>query len=159
MKTLYLTQSSDNIVVDPVEDFVGKLNREDNYMIRSVYYIEEPMHVVYQYGEEKEEIDAKKGDILLVFYSDRFNLYHLDTIKTKQWAANIRNRHKLEQAEKEKWAEEKKQNVGTESGPCCCDCDCACPDLRPTEPAIKAEKKNKFKSIVNKITNKLKRKG
>ena len=156
MKTLYLTQSSDNIVVDPVEDFVGKLNREDNYMIRSVYYIEEPMHVVYQYGEEKEEIDAKRGDILLVFYSDRFNLYHLDTIKTKQWGANIHNRHKVEQAEKEKWAEEKKQNVGTDCP--CCDCECACADLRPANP-VKAEKKNKFKSIVNKITNKLKRKG
>ena len=156
MKTLYLTQSSDNIVVDPVEDFVGKLNREDNDMIRSVYYIEEPMHVVYQYGEEKEEIDAKRGDILLVFYSDRFNLYHLDTIKTKQWGANIRNRHKVEQAEKEKWAEEKKQNVGTDCP--CCDCECACADLRPANP-VKAEKKNKFKSIVNKITNKLKRKG
>lgn len=52
MKTLYLTQSSDNIVVDPDTNYVGKLYQEDRYSIRSVYYIEEPMHVVYQHGRE-----------------------------------------------------------------------------------------------------------
>lgn len=104
MKTLYLTQSSDNIVVDPEIDFVGKLQTEDRYAIRSVYYIEEPMRVVYQYGEDKEEINAKKGDILILFYNNRYNKYVLDTIHTKQWAANIKNRRKIEQKEKEEWA-------------------------------------------------------
>ena len=51
MKTLYLTQSSENIVVDPENDFVGKLESEDRYSIRSVYYMEEPMHIVYNCGE------------------------------------------------------------------------------------------------------------
>ena len=36
MKTLYLTQSSDNIVVDPEIDFVGKLQTEDRYAIRNI---------------------------------------------------------------------------------------------------------------------------
>lgn len=118
MKTLYLTQSSDNIVVDPEIDFVGKLQTEDRYAIRSVYYIEEPMRVVYQYGENKEEINAKKGDILILFYSNRYNKYTLDTIHTKQWAANIKNRRKIEQKEKEEWAA---KNAATEADAPVCD--------------------------------------
>lgn len=123
MKTLYLTQSSENIVVDPETDFVGKLQADDRYAIRSVYYIEEPMHVVYQAGECKEELDAKKGDILIVFYSSKYNKYNIDTIKTKQWSANIKNRRKIEQQEKEEWA---KRNANlTETAkwePTCEDC-------------------------------------
>lgn len=104
MKTLYLTQSSENIVVDPDTNFVGKLQSEDRYAIRNIYYIEEPMHVVYQCGEDKEEIDAKKGDLLILFYSNKYNKYVMDTIRTKRWVANIKNRRKMEQAEKEAWA-------------------------------------------------------
>lgn len=116
MKTLYLTQSSENIVVDPEIDFVGKLQSEDRYAIRSVYYMEEPMHVVYQAGECKEELDAKKGDILVVFYSSKYNKYNIDTIKTKQWSANIKNRQKIEQQEKEEWA---KRNANIAETPQC----------------------------------------
>ena len=116
MKTLYLTQSSENIVVDPETDFVGKLQSEDRYAIRSVYYMEEPMHVVYQAGECKEELDAKKGDILIVFYSSKYNKYNIDTIKTKQWSANIKNRQKIEQQEKEEWA---KRNANLTETPQC----------------------------------------
>lgn len=123
MKTLYLTQSSENIVVDPEIDFVGKLQSEDRYAIRSVYYMEEPMHVVYQAGECKEELDAKKGDILLVFYSSKYNKYNIDTIKTKQWSANIKNRQKIEQQEKEEWA---KRNANLAETPQCENCDKCC---------------------------------
>lgn len=117
MKTLYLTGSSANIWVDPETDEVGTLDTEDRYEVRSIYYIEEPMHVVYQCGEKKEEIDAKKGEILLVFYDNRYNKFVLDTIRTKQWVANIKNRRKIEQKEKEEWA---KKNA---NDPTCDTCD------------------------------------
>lgn len=121
MKTLYLTASNANIWVDPETDEVGKLESEDRYEVRSVYYMEEPMHVVYQCGERREEIDAKKGEILLVFYDNRYNKYVLDTIRTKQWVANIKNRRKIEQKEKEEWA--KTQSEKCEDCGCttCCD--------------------------------------
>lgn len=109
MKTLYLTNSSANIAVDPEENTAQQLEDLDRYSIRSIYYIEEPMHVVYNgtnNGEPfKEEIDAKKGDILLVFYTNRYNKKLLATIKSKEWAANIKNRRAVEQKEKEEWAE------------------------------------------------------
>lgn len=119
MKTLYLTGSSANIWVDPETDEVGKLDCEDRYDIRNIYYIEEPMHVVYQCGEKREEIDAKKGEILLVFYDTKYNKFILDTIRTKQWVANIKNRRKMEQKEKEEWAA--KQTNMSEKCECCAD--------------------------------------
>lgn len=123
MKTLYLTGSSANIVVDPEIDYVGTLPNEDRYSIRSIYYIEEPTHVVYQCGERKEEIDARKGDILLVFYDSSKTKYILDTIKTKQWAANIKYARKIEQKEKEEWA--KRQAMGCDNlCEACNDCKC-----------------------------------
>ena len=127
MKTLYLTQSSANIFVDPEENTVGSLTTEDRYDIRSIYYMEEPMHVVYEAGERKEEIDAKKGDILLVFYNNKFNKYILDTIKSKQWSANIKNRRKMEQKAKEEWAAKQAAKEVTEDIPCC--------DCKTCEPA------------------------
>jgi len=125
MKTLYLTGSSTNIWVDPETDEVGKLDDENRYDIRNIYYIEEPMHVVYQCGEKREEIDAKKGEILLVFYDNRFNKYVLDTIRTKQWVANIKNRRKIEQKEKEEWAKKNANGPACDNlceATCCGDC-------------------------------------
>lgn len=156
MKTLYLTDSSTNIVVDPEVDFVGTLPQEDRYAIRSVYYIEEPMHVVYNCGECKEEIDAKKGDILILFYSNKFNKYNIDTIKTKQWAANIKNRRVLEQKEKEEWAARNAETVCNK----CCDCECpgdactnACAPEPPKETVCEKISKalNKAKKAVKKV--------
>ena len=125
MKTLYLTQSSANIFVDPEENTVGTLQTEDRYDIRAIYYMEEPMHVVYEAGERKEEIDTKKGDILLVFYNSKYNKYILDTIKSKQWSANIKNRHKMEQKAKEEWAAKQAAGDIPEGCNCCEKCECA----------------------------------
>ena len=124
MKTLYLTGSSANIWVDPETDEVGKIESEDRYELRNVYYMEEPMHVVYQCGEKKEEIDVKKGELLLVFYDNRFTKYVLDTIRTKQWVANIKNRRKIEQKEKEEWAAKNANECKNLDD--CCDACSAC---------------------------------
>ena len=126
MKTLYLTNSSANIAIDPEENTAQHIESEDRYDIRNIYYAEEPMHVIYSgtnNGEPfKEEIDAKKGDIILVFYTNRFNKKLLATIKCKEWVANIKNRHKIEQKEREEWALKNAENTETP----CCDCGCKC---------------------------------
>ena len=154
MKTLYLTDSSANIVVDPEVDFVGTLPQEDRYAIRSVYYIEEPMHVVYNCGECKEEIDAKKGDILILFYSNKFNKYNIDTIRTKQWVANIKNRRVLEQKEKEEWAARNAECKGCAD--ICGDCDAPCYETATAAPKETVCEKiskalNKAKKAVKKV--------
>ena len=125
MKTLYLTNSSANIAVDMDTDEVSSLQNLDRYNIRNIYYAEEPMHVVYNGvatdgTETKEEVDAKKGDIIVVFYNDRFNKKVLTTIKNKAWVENIKNRQKIEQKEREEWAKKKCDSNLTETP--CCDC-------------------------------------
>ena len=126
MKTLYLTNSSANIAVDLEENTAQCIQSEDRYDIRNIYYAEEPMHVVYSgtnNGEPfKEEIDAKKGDIIIVFYTNRFNKKLLATIKSKEWVANIKNRRKIEQKEREEWALKNAENTATPCCDCCCDC-------------------------------------
>lgn len=154
MKTLYLTQSSENIVVDPENDFVGKLESEDRYSIRSVYYMEEPMHIVYNCGEVREELDARKGDIVLVFYSNTYNKYTIDTIRTKQWSANIKNEHAMRQKEKEEWAARKSE---CDCEKCCAECCCGCADITssPKDPTQEKETAaKKIRKALKKVTKK-----
>ena len=158
MKTLYLSDTSANIVVDPEVDYVGTLRNEDRYDIRNVFYAEEPMHVVYQCGEIREEIDAKKGDIILLFYNNRFNKYFLDTIRTKQWAANIKNRRIMEQKEKEEWAARNAETPTCDCAKCCNECDCcAAPTaesvIEYTVP-VKESKVSKIKKAIKKAVKK-----
>lgn len=131
MKTLYLTNSSANIAVDVENNKVASLDQNiDRYDIRQAFYVEEPMHVVFNgtvNGEEHvEEIDVKKGEILLVFYLNRFTKKVLATIKCKEWVANAKNRAKIEQKEKEEWAKKNADKVAEAVGDCpCCDCKSA----------------------------------
>jgi hypothetical protein len=126
MNTLYLTNSSANVTVDTETNKVSSLSTEDRYDIRQVFYIEEPVHVVFNgtlNGEERiEEIDAKKGDILLVFYLTKYNKKVLATIKSKEWVANIKSRREGEQKEREEWALKNAENTACP----CCDCKCEC---------------------------------
>lgn len=155
MKTLYLTDSMSNIAVDPDENKVSTLSAEDRYDIRNIFYIEEPMHVVYDNAEFHEELDAKKGDILLLFYSNRFNKYHLDTIRSKQWAANIKNRRAIEQREKEEWAARNKE---CDCAKCCDNCDCCgCCDLTAEPAPEKSNVVETVKKAVKKAVKKIKK--
>ena len=149
MKTLYLTDSSANIALDPETNSVCSIPTEDRYDIRNIYYAEEPMHVVYNSGECHEEADVKKGEIILLFYNNRANKYHLDTIRSKQWAANIKNRRAIDQKEKEEWAA-RNANILSDPVPDCESCcnKCACIDRANTaekaaEKVKKAVKKSK----------------
>ena len=154
MKTLYLTQSSENIVIDPETNFVGKLECEDRYCIRGIYYMEEPMHIVYQCGETREELDARKGDIVLVFYSNRYNKYTIDTVRTKQWAANIKAHKAGLQAEREEWAKQKAES----SCPNCEKCEDCGANLAET-PVVEATPAKesvgkKIRKALKKVTKK-----
>lgn len=127
MKTLYLTNSQANIAVDIDTDEVISLPNEDRYNIRNVFYADEPMHVVYNglnYDgvEIKEEVDAKKGDLIIQFYNNRFTKKTLAVVKSKVWADNIKYRQKIEQKEKEEWAK-KNADSNLAQDPCCDCCE------------------------------------
>ena len=122
MKTLYLTNSSANIVVDKEADTCGTINR-DIESIRSIYVIDEPMHVVYQDGDYRRELDVEKDDILVTFYTEQFE-NRIVVAKSADWVSNIKTYKEKEQKAKEEWAASNLKKA-------CCDCDECC----PTHPA------------------------
>lgn len=102
MKILYIT-STGNICIDPEENFVDCIPSEREGINR-IYLAKEPMHVVYGCGEYKRELDVKKDDIIITFYSSDFK-ERMVVAKSKDWANNIKEFNKEEQLRKEKWAE------------------------------------------------------
>lgn len=140
MKTLYLTNSTANIIVDTDTNKVSKLDYADRYDIQNLFLVEEPMHIVYECGETHVEKDAKKGDIIVCFYSNEYFKDPVSIIKSKEWAKGIKNRREAEQKAKEEWA---KKNADNEMPCCdCCDCCCKCADLTPTAEPVKVVEKN-----------------
>lgn len=109
-KTLYLTKNS-NIVVDSEDNSCYKL-QQSRSGVDYIYRITEPIHVVYGYRDEKLEFDCDKDDLIVTFYLD--NIKHpLVVVKNKEWIENIEAYEKAQQAEKERWAAQKKQQEST----------------------------------------------
>ena len=125
MKTLYLTESGANILLDKDTDFVDTLSALNTYDIRNVFYAEEPLHVVYTFGEYKQELDVKKGEFVLAFYkADAYGCPILCTAKSAGWAKQVAAKKKAQQKAEEEWAWSK-SNAKKEV--VCSECD-ACPE-------------------------------
>lgn len=122
MKTLYLTNSCTNIAVDKATDEVDRIEAEGRYGLRDVYYIEEPMHVVYQYKEDKCEVDVKPGDILLHFYAGENNKHMLAVANSEAWVENILYRRELLKKERELAQLKKEMGETPTCGDCCDEC-------------------------------------
>ena len=105
MKTLYVTESNTNIVVDDETKTAGRLNAIRRYDIRDIYLIEDAMSVVYGFDGKKEEVTAEPGDIILVMYDYPTIKKHLVVVKSEDWKNSILNRREQDQREKEAWAE------------------------------------------------------
>lgn len=117
MKTLYISNNS-NILIDTEENTANSLDSQRE-AIQRIYLAEEPMHVVYGSGEYKREVDVKKDDVIVTFYTDDFE-NRIVVVKSKDWANNLKKYNKRQQEIKEKWA-------AAESNKCKCECDSACP--------------------------------
>lgn len=117
MKTLYLT-SGGSICIDPEENYVDRVQSEREGINR-IYLAKEPMHVVYGEGEYKKELDVKKDDIIITFYSDDWK-EKIVVAKSKDWANNIKKYNEEEQRRREEWAAKQAECK-------CPDCGC-CPD-------------------------------
>ena len=98
MKNLYITDSG-RIIIDPENNSVDSV-ASDREGIRSVYLIEEPMHVYYNVGENTCEMDVEPGSILISFYERSFTK-PVVVAKSADWVENIREYRKREQETKE----------------------------------------------------------
>ena len=122
MKTLYLTTGT-GMYIDTENNAVDKAQGEIERISR-IYLMTEPTHIVFGDGEYQRELDAKKDDIVIVFYSRTDFKEQIVIAKSKEWVANIKAYNKAEQERKEEWA----LKQGTcECGDCgCCDCEAKC---------------------------------
>lgn len=122
MKTLYLTNSG-GICIDPEENFVDRMPSEREGISR-IYLAKEPMHVVYGEGEYKRELDVKKDDIIITFYSNDWK-ERVVVAKSKDWANNLKEWNKEEERRKEEWAC-KQAGADTDCVPQCNTCEKSC---------------------------------
>lgn len=122
MKTLYLT-SNGGMCIDPEENFVDRMPSEREGIGR-IYLAKEPMHVVYGEGEYKRELDVKKDDIIITFYSNDWK-ERVVVAKSKDWANNLKEWNKEEQRRKEEWAY-KQASADTDCDSQCDACEASC---------------------------------
>jgi hypothetical protein len=89
--------------------------------ISRIFRAEEPMTVVVKRGDKDYEINAKKDDLIVVFYDSSYEFPAI-VVKSKDWVKNLKEYEVRQQKQKEEWAVLKKNSV--------CDCDscenCAC---------------------------------
>lgn len=102
MKTLYLTSNGSNIYVEPETNSCGKID-SSREAINRIYLVDEEMHIVYQAGEYKRELDAAPGDIIVTFYENAF-VNRIVVVKNEDWAENLIKEREEEQKRKEEWA-------------------------------------------------------
>lgn len=118
MKTLYINSSA-NILIDEEEHNVSRLDTQREAISR-VYLIPEAMHIVFGEGETHQELDVKKDDIVIVFYTGTFDK-QIVVVKSKDWARNLKIYNEEQQKIKEEWALKKVSE-------CVCDGCTSCED-------------------------------
>ena len=85
--------------------------------ISRIFIANEPTKVHYNVGEKVCEVEAKKDDIIIVFYDHSFET-PVVVAKSKAWVSNIKKYNKKEQEAREKWA--------GENAECCPNCEKCC---------------------------------
>ena len=124
MKTLYITRGN-NIAVDTENNTVERLTCA-RVAIDDLFRVKEPMHVVYQRGEYKRELDVEPGDLIITFYDNEF-LHQIIVVKNSDWAETLDAYEKAEEKRKEEWAANELKKLAESCGDCGCCCDSKSP--------------------------------
>ena len=86
MKTLFIREGM-NMTVDPETNEIGSVSSARE-AIQRIYVAPEPMHVIYQSGQRREEADVEKNDVIVTFYTDEFDK-RMIVVKSEEWTKNI----------------------------------------------------------------------
>lgn len=104
-----------NMTVDHETNEIGSVSSARE-AIQRIYVAPEPMHVIYQSGNRKEEANVETNDVIVTFYTDEFDK-RMIVVKSEEWAKNI-------EAYNKRMEEANLKNAKS----CCegpCDCECA----------------------------------
>lgn len=86
MKTLFIRDGM-NMTVDPETNEISSVSSARE-AIQRIYVAPEPMHVIYQSGQRREEADVEKNDVIVTFYTDEFDK-RMIVVKSEEWTKNI----------------------------------------------------------------------
>ena len=86
MKTLFIREGM-NMTVDPETNEIGSVSSARE-AIQRIYVAPEPMHVIYQSGQRREEADVEKNDVIVTFYTDEFDK-RMIVVKSEEGTKNI----------------------------------------------------------------------
>ena len=96
MKTLYLTSNGANICIDDEQNTAEWIDSERE-AIQRIYLAKEPMHIVYNAGEYKRELDVEENDLIITFYTADFE-NRIISVKSEDWANNLK-KYRIKQEE------------------------------------------------------------
>lgn len=108
MKTMFIKEGT-NMTVNLETNEIGSIPSARE-AIQRIYVAPEPMHVVYQSGQHREEADVEKNDIIVTFYTDEFDK-RMIVLKSAEWVEVLDAYEKRQKDAREKLAENS-----------CCDC-------------------------------------
>lgn len=115
----FIINNQGSVVFDTETEEISSLDSAREGISR-IWLMKEPMTIVCQMGDNKYELNAKKGDVVIKFYESDFP-FPVIIAKSKEWVKNLEAYDKAMQARKEKWANEKK----------CSECEC-CEEAAPS---------------------------
>jgi hydroxymethylpyrimidine pyrophosphatase-like HAD family hydrolase len=87
MKTLYIN-SNGALIFDKEADRVSSIENKREAISR-IMLAEEPMHIVYEDKDTRDEFDVEKDDLIIKFYDYDFP-HKAIKITSKEWLENIR---------------------------------------------------------------------
>jgi hydroxymethylpyrimidine pyrophosphatase-like HAD family hydrolase len=107
----FVINNQGSVIFDTEAEEISSLDSSREGISR-IWLMKEPMTIVCQICDNKYELNAKKGDIVIKFYDSDFP-FPVVIAKSKEWVKNLEAYDKAMQERKEKWAKEK-----------CSECEC-----------------------------------
>lgn len=86
MKTMFIKEGV-NMTVNLDTNEIGSIPSARE-AIQRIYVAPEPMHVIYQSGQHREEADVEKDDVIVTFYTDEFDK-RMIVVKSEEWTKNL----------------------------------------------------------------------
>lgn len=86
MKTMFIKEGT-NMTVNLETNEISSIPSARE-AIQRIYVAPEPMHVIYQSGQHREEADVEKDDVIVTFYTDEFDK-RMIVVKSEEWIKNL----------------------------------------------------------------------
>lgn len=116
MKTLFIRENV-NMTVDLDTNEIGSIPSARE-AIQRIYVAPEPMHVIYQSGQRREEAEVEKNDVIVTFYTDDFDK-RMIVVKSEEWTKNLEGYEKRMEEARFKSAENKCADCDEDIPTCC----------------------------------------